>query len=223
MKKQQIVLLVLVLVAGIATTYFLKKADAAETPNQTVANQLAEPMTYKLGDAIADFKLKNIDSKTVSLANYSSAKGFIIVFTCLHCPFSNAYEDRIMALDKKFASLGYPVVAINPNDPEAYEEDSFVNMQARAKQKGYTYPFLQDDTQAVSKAFGASRTPHVFIVKKDGDKNIVQYIGAIDDNAQDPSGVTKHYVEDAVNNLLGGKPVVTTTTKAVGCAIKWKS
>jgi peroxiredoxin len=225
MKKQHVILLALVLTAGIATTYYLKKVDAAEVSNSSTKNQIVETksVAYTIGDAVADFKLKNVDGKIMSLANYGSAKGFIVVFTCLHCPFSNSYEDRVIALDKKFASQGYPVIAINPNDPEAYEEDSFVNMQARAKQKGYTYSFLQDDTQTVSKAFGASRTPHIFILKKDGDKNIVQYIGAIDDNAQDPSGVTKHYVEDAVNNLLSGKPVVTTTTKAVGCAIKWKS
>ncbi len=222
MKKQTLFIIAAALLAGIATTFYLKKVDAAEVTPST--KQLVEtPTAYNLGDVVTDFKLKNIDGKTVSLANYANAKGFIVVFTCLHCPFSNSYEDRIIALDKKFAAQGFPVIAINPNDPEAYEEDSFANMQARAKQKGYTYPFLQDDTQIISKAFGASRTPHIFILKKENNGNVVQYIGAIDDNAQDPSGVTKRYVEDAVNNILGGKPVVTTTTKAVGCAIKWKS
>jgi glutathione peroxidase-family protein len=178
---------------------------------------------YVLGDAVSDFKLKNIDGKIMSLANFQSAKGFIIVFTSNHCPFSKAYEDRVIALDRKYASLGFPVITINPNDPEAYEEDSFANMQMRAKEKSYPFPYLTDDTQLVSKAFGAMRTPHAYVLKKESGKVIVNYLGAIDDNAQDPSGVTKRYVEDAVNNLLAGKPVVTTSTKAVGCAIKWKS
>jgi glutathione peroxidase-family protein len=221
MKKQTLLIIAVVLLVGVATTHYLKKADAAEAIS--TSKPVVEAPAYSIGDVVSDFKLKNVDGKTVSLANYASAKGFIVVFTCLHCPFSNSYEDRIIALDKKFAAQGFPVIAINPNDPEAYEEDSFANMQARAKQKGYTYPFLQDDTQAISKAFGASRTPHIFILKKENNGNVVQYIGAIDDNAQDPSGVSKRYVEDAVNNILGGKPVVTTTTKAVGCAIKWKS
>jgi peroxiredoxin len=178
---------------------------------------------YGIGDAVADFKLKNVDGKMISLKDFNSAKGFIVVFISNHCPFSKSYEDRVIDIDKKYAPQGYPVIAINPNDPEAYEEDSFVNMQARAKAKGYTYPYLTDNTQAVTKAFGAMRTPHAFVLNKENGKMVVQYIGAIDDNAQDPSNVTRHYVADAVNSLLSGKPVVTTTTKAIGCAIKWKT
>lgn len=178
---------------------------------------------YGIGDAVADFKLKNVDGKMISLKDFDSAKGFIVVFISNHCPFSKSYEDRVIGIDKKYAPQGYPVIAINPNDPEAYEEDSFVNMQARAREKGYTYPYLTDNTQAVSKAFGAMRTPHAFVLNKENGKIIVHYIGAIDDNAQDPANVTKHYVADAVNSLLLGKPVVTPTTKAIGCAIKWKT
>lgn len=215
MKKQVLVIITMLVLGGIFSTYFFKKVDAAEPP--------VEKSAYVLGDAVADFKLKNIDGKMVSLSNFSSAKGFIVVFTSNHCPFSKSYEDRVIALDGKFASQGFPVITINPNDPEAYEEDSYANMQARAKEKSYPYPYLADDSQVVSKMFGAMRTPQVYVLKKEGNKLIVSYIGAIDDNAQDPSGVTKRYVEDAVNNLLVGKPVVTTSTKAVGCAIKWKS
>ncbi|MFN3489801.1 MAG: thioredoxin family protein [Emticicia sp.] len=181
------------------------------------------PTGYALGDAVSDFKLKNIDGKMMSLADFKSAKGFIIIFASNHCPFSKSYEDRVIALDHKYASQGFPVITINPNDPEAYEEDSFANMQIRAKDKNYPFPYLADDTQVVSKAFGAMRTPQAYILKKEGGRIIVSYIGAIDDNAQDPLGVTKRYIEDAVNNLLVGKPVVTTSTKAIGCAIKWKS
>lgn len=177
---------------------------------------------YAIGDIITDFKLKSTSGNYVSMADNRSVKGYIVVFTCNHCPFSKAYESRIMALDKKFAPQGYPVIAINPNDPSAYEEDSFENMQAVAKAKGYTFPYLQDESQLTSKAFGVSRTPSVYVVKKEGDKFILQYIGGIDDNTQDASAVTKRYVEDAVNNLLAGRPVVGNFTKTVGCAIKWK-
>jgi peroxiredoxin len=186
-------------------------------------SQKAEATAYTIGDAVADFKLKNVDGKTLSLATYRpEAKGYIVVFTCNHCPFAKAYESRIMALDKKYAAQGYPLVTINSSDPAAYEEDSFENMKTRATERGYTFPYLVDETQQVARAFGATRTPTMFVVKKEGDKFTVQYIGAIDDNAQDTNGITKRYVEDAVNNLLAGKPVMTTVTKSVGCAIKWK-
>lgn len=193
-----------------------------------MASALGEPtkkagLGYGIGEAVADFKLKNIDGKMVSLKDFNSAKGFVIIFVSNHCPFSKSYEDRILGIDRKYAALGFPVIAINPNDPEAYEEDSFANMQTRAKEKGYTFPYLTDNTQAVTKLFGSIRTPQAFVLKKENGQVTVQYIGAIDNNAQDPFNVTKHYVTDALNNLLLNKPVVTTTTKAIGCAIKWKS
>lgn len=177
---------------------------------------------YAIGDAVNDFKLKSTSGGITSMAENRSAKGYIIIFTCNHCPFSKAYESRIMALDRKYASQGYPVLAINPNDPAAYEEDTFENMQAVAKSKAYTFEYLQDETQSVARAFGATRTPSAYVVKREGDKFIMQYIGGIDDNTQDSNGVTKRYIEDAVNNLLAGKPVVVNLTKSVGCAIKWK-
>lgn len=218
MKTKILIIVEVLFFSGLFSAFSFKKVDVAEPvklPNVALG--------YNIGDVVADFKLKNINGKMVSLSDFSAAKGFIVVFTSNHCPFSKSYEDRVIALDNKYASQGFPVIAINPNDPDAYEEDSFANMQARAKEKGYTYPYLADDTQTVSKLFGAMRTPQIYVLKKEGGKLILSYLGAIDDNAQDPSGVTKRYVEDAVNNLLAGKPVVTTTTKAVGCAIKWKS
>ncbi len=222
MKRQILIVAAMLVVGGVFSTYLFKNADAAALPETPIIAK-PESLGYVLGDAVVDFKLKNVDGKMVSLSNFASAKGFIVIFTSNHCPFSKSYEDRIVALDAKFATQNFPVITINPNDPEAYEEDSFVNMQARAKEKGYSYPYLADDTQAVSKMFGALRTPQAYVLKKENGKITVSYIGAIDDNAQDPSGVTKRYVEDAVSNILAGKPVVTTTTKAVGCAIKWKS
>jgi peroxiredoxin len=176
---------------------------------------------YNLGDVVADFRLKNIDASTVTLSEVAT-RGAIVVFTCNHCPFSRAYEDRVIELHKKFATQGYPVLAINSNDPKAYEEDSFENMKARAKEKKFPFAYLEDHAQNIARAFGAVRTPTVFVLKKEGTKYTLQYIGAVDNNSQDPASVSKRYVEDAVNNLLADKPVVINSTKSIGCAIKWK-
>ena len=177
---------------------------------------------YKVGDTAVDFKLKNVDGKEVSLANYKDAKGFIIVFTCNHCPFAKAYEQRVIELDKKYAGKGYPVVAINPNDAAAYPDDSYENMVKRSKEKKYPFPYLVDETQAVAKQYGALKTPHVYILKKDKNSLKVEYIGAIDDNSEDAGQVKNKYVENALNELLAGKAVTLTETKAIGCGVKWK-
>lgn len=180
------------------------------------------PKGYNLGDAVADFHLKNVDGRTLSLADYRARKGVIVVFTSNHCPFSKTYEDRIIALDQKFAPQGYPVLAIMPNDPVAYEEDSFDNMKARAHDRNYPYAYALDDTQAVARAFGASRTPQVYVLKQTNGQFIVEYTGAIDDSPQDSAGAQRHYVDEAVGNLLANRPVQSPITKPIGCAVKWK-
>ena len=178
---------------------------------------------YKVGDKAADFKLKNVDNKMVAMADYKDAKGIIVVFTCNHCPFAKKYESRIMDLDKKMKAKGFPVVAISPNDPNVEPDDSFENMQKLAKAKGYTFPYLIDETQNVAKEYGATKTPHVYVLEKQKDASyVVKYIGAIDDNSDDASAVKEKYVENAVNNILAGKPVTPDFTKAIGCGIKWK-
>lgn len=177
---------------------------------------------YNPGDVATDFKLKNIDGKMVSLSDYKDAKGFIVVFTCNHCPYAVAYEDRIIALDKKYAAKGYPVIAINPNDPEVQPQDSYEAMKQRAKDKGFTFPYLFDKGQKIYPQYGATKTPHVYILEKDSKKLMVRYVGAIDDNYKDASDVSERYVEAAVDALLAGKPVPTATTVAIGCTIKVK-
>ena len=183
-----------------------------------VASKVPTNGGYKVGDTIEDFKLKNIDGKMVSLSDYSDAKGFIIIFTCNMCPYSVANEDRIIALDKKYKGLGYPVIAINPNDPAAMPGDGFPEMKVRAKEKGFTFPYLFDEGQKVYPKFGASRTPHVFIVSK--PSMTVEYIGAIDNSSRNPAKVTEKYVENAVDALLSGKKPSKTETRAIGCSIK---
>lgn len=177
---------------------------------------------YEPGDVATDFKLKNVDGKFVSLADYKKAKGYIVIFTCNHCPYAVAYEDRIIALDKKYAPLGFPVIAINPNDPVAQPKDSYEAMQQRAKEKGFTFPYLFDEGQKIYPQYGATKTPHVFILNKEKGKNIVRYIGAIDNNYADANDVSEKYVEAAVNALLAGKEVEQKQTAAIGCTIKVK-
>ena len=177
---------------------------------------------YKINDEAKDFELKNVDGRPVSMKDFKDAKGFIVIFTCNHCPFSVAYEDRIIALDKKYAAIGYPVIAINPNDSERQPLDSYENMIVRSREKGFTFPYLYDSTQEIASAYGAARTPHVFVLKNEKNKRLVKYIGAIDNNSDDASQASSHFVEEAVDALLAGKEVKQTETKAIGCTIKWK-
>ena len=174
---------------------------------------------YEIGDKAVDFKLKNVDGQMVSMSDYKDAKGFIVIFTCNHCPYSKAYEDRIIDLQKRYSSQGYPVLAINPNDPARFPEDSYDGMKKRANKKKFNFPYLLDDTQEIAKAFGATRTPHVFLLDKE---LTVQYIGAIDDNSRNPSAVNLKYVETALSSMMKGEKPDPNLTKAVGCSIKWK-
>jgi peroxiredoxin len=175
---------------------------------------------YKIGDVAEDFSLKNIDGKMVSLSDYKKAKGFIVTFTCNTCPYAVAYEDRIVALDKKYASKGYPVIAIMPNNVSIKPDDNLDAMKQRANEKGFTFPYLIDEEQKVFPKFGATKTPHMFVLQKTEKGNVVKYIGAIDDNYKDASAVSTKYVENAVDALLQGKDVEQTETKAIGCTIK---
>ncbi len=175
---------------------------------------------YKVGDLAEDFSLKNIDETMVSLSDYKDAKGFIITFTCNTCPYAVMYEDRIIALNEKYASKGYPVIAIMPNNTDVKPGDNFDAMKSRAKSKGFTFPYLIDEKQDVYPKYGATKTPHIFILQKTSKGNVVQYIGAIDDNYKDASAVNTKYVENAVEALLNGKKVEQTETRAIGCSIK---
>jgi peroxiredoxin len=173
-----------------------------------------------VGDKAPDFKLKNIDGKVMSLSDIDNVEGYIVVFTCNTCPTSVMYEDRIIEANKKFAPMGYPVVAINPNDVERRPGDSFEEMKIRAKEKGFDFPYLYDETQEVAISYGATRTPHVFLLDKD---LTVQYIGAIDNNSAEASEASEFYLEDAVNALKSGGKPDPNFTKAIGCTIKWKT
>lgn len=180
----------------------------------------AQTEGYKVGDKAVDFDLKNIDGKQVSLKNYEDAKGYIVIFTCNTCPYSIAYEDRIIAIHNKYAPKGYPVVAINPNDPN-HPGESFVDMQERAKTKGFPFVYLSDPNQVYTKLYGANRTPHTFILSKGSTGNTVEYIGAIDSDTELVKDGGDKFVEMALNSLLENKKPTTSFTKAIGCTIKW--
>ena len=175
-----------------------------------------------LGSAAPPFSLPGVDGKIHKLSDYAASPVLAVVFTCNHCPYAKAYEQRIMDLDKKCQSKGYPVIAISPNDPKMVPDDSYDNMVKRSKEKSYSFPYLFDESQQVARKFGAMKTPHVFVLNKSLKGYTVEYIGAIDDNTEDPTQVKQHYVDDAVTALLQGKQVPVSETKAIGCTIKWK-
>ncbi|WP_179005551.1 thioredoxin family protein [Winogradskyella forsetii] len=175
---------------------------------------------YKVGETATDFKLENIDGNMVSLSDYEDAKGFIITFTCNTCPYAVAYEDRIEALNKKYAAKGFPVIAIMPNNTEVKPGDNMEAMKTRAEEKGFTFPYLMDKDQKVYPQYGATKTPHMYVLQKTDKGNVVKYIGAIDDNYKDEDAVKETYVEDAVDALLNGEEVKVKETRAIGCSIK---
>ncbi len=208
------------------TILFLACKPNAQVKTENTEEELVIEETnangYTIGDIATDFSLKNIDDNFISLSDYEDAKGFVVIFTCNHCPFSVAYEDRIIELDKKYKPQGYPVIAINPNDPEAPggKGDDFESMKIRAAEKGFTFPYLYDEQQEIYPKYGATKTPHVYLLQKSEQGNIVKYIGTIDDNHKNADAVKEKYLENAIIALLEGKNPQPNLTKAIGCSIK---
>ncbi len=177
---------------------------------------------YEIGETVEGFTLKSTSGEMISLSDYNSEKGVILIFDCNTCPFSQGYNERIKALHRKYADQGFPVLAINPNDPQVSPGDSFDKMVAYATDKNFPHTYVQDTSQEVTRAFGATNTPHVFVLNNENGSFKVAYIGAIDNNSRDASAATEHYVEDAVEALLNGNEPPVTSAKAIGCSIKWK-
>ncbi len=184
-------------------------------------NAASEEKGIAVGDKAPGFSLKGVDGKTVALADYEDKKGVVVIFTCNTCPYAKMYESRIIDLDKKYASQGFPVVAINPNDIDQQPGDSMAEMVKRSKNKGYTFPYLRDDSQKVAMAYGATKTPHVYVLSNN-DEFRVEYIGAIDDSPRDASDVSERHVENAIDAILSGNKPEVTEKKAIGCTIKWR-
>jgi len=175
---------------------------------------------YEIGDKVEDFRLKNVDGNYVSMADFPDTNGFIVIFSCNHCPYVVAYEDRMIEIHNEFAPQGFPVIAINPNDTIAEPRDSFTNMKVRAKEKGFPFPYVIDADQSVYPRFGATRTPHIFLLKRDGADLRVAYIGAIDDNFRDASAVEERFLANAIHAVQRGETPDPAVTRAIGCTIK---
>lgn len=214
MKK--VMILAAVVLIGAAALLSFSSSNSESKKNE-------ESPGLQVGDKAPDFNLKNVDGKTVSLAGMKasnpSIKGFIVTFTCNTCPYAVMYEDRIIGLHNEFSAKGWPVIAIQPNDPSVKPGDSYEEMKIRAEQKGFPFVYLFDEGQKVFPQYGATRTPHVYLV----DSNLkVRYIGAIDNNPQDAESASEHYVADAIAAIEAGKEPDPNFTKAIGCSIKVK-
>ena len=182
----------------------------------------AEAQSIKPGEKAPAFSLKGVDGKTVSLSDYNKEKGVILIFSCNTCPYVVAYEDRIIELHNKFAPKGFPVVAINSNNPELSKGDSFEEMKKKARDKSFTFPYLFDEKQDIFPKYGATRTPEVFLLKNIGNGFEVVYTGTIDDNYKSAGEAKEKYVENAVKAVLKGISPEIPVTKAIGCGIKVK-
>lgn len=173
----------------------------------------------QIGDKAIDFTLTGIDDNQHKLSDYAGSGALALIFTCNHCPYVLAWEDRLIQLQADFADRGVRFVAICANDSEKYPTDSFPAMKEHAAEKGFNFPYLHDETQEVARAYGAERTPEIFLFDQNG---ALRYHGAPDDNYDDPSAVAAHYLRDALEAVLAGNAPETATTPPVGCTIKWK-
>jgi peroxiredoxin len=172
-----------------------------------------------VGDKAISFSLPGIDGKQHSLDDYRGKEAIAVIFSCNHCPYVRAWEDRMVKIQSDYVDKGVQLIAINANDATKYPDDSFSKMKERAREKNFNFPYLYDELQEIARAYGAERTPEVFVFSKDG---VLRYHGAIDDNYDDPAAVKSQYLRDALDAVLARKPAPVTETKPVGCTIKWK-
>ena len=175
-------------------------------------------MALNIGDNIPGFRLKATNGREYSDRDFKDKEILAIVFTCNHCPYAKAYEDRLIQVQKDFMD-NVALVAINSNDAVNYPEDDFENMVKRASEKQFPFPYLRDESQGIAGAFDAERTPHVFVF----DKNrALRYKGRIDDNWEYPDMVSRQEFRQAINAILEGKEVPEQVTQPIGCSVKWK-
>jgi len=175
-------------------------------------------MSAVLGAEAPQFDLPGVDGQSHSLDSYADANVLVLVQSCNHCPYVQAWEGRLSAIASDYADRGVRVVAVNSNDAVSHPEDSFEEMQKRSREQGFTFEYLYDEPQAVAQALGAERTPEVFVYDRDRQ---LRYHGAIDDN-RDETGVSQRYVRDALDALLAGSDPAVAETPAVGCTVKWR-
>jgi len=170
-----------------------------------------------LGAKAPDFDLPGVDGKRHSLNEFRDKLVLVVIFSCNHCPYVVAYEDRMVAIQRDYATRGVQLVAINSNNEKEYPEDSFPEMVKRAKVKAFNFPYLRDESQAVATDFGAMCTPHVFAFD---EARALRYRGRIDDS-KDASKITTHDLRNAIDDLVRGSVVRVPDTRPFGCSIKW--
>ncbi len=175
--------------------------------------------TLQIGDSAPDFQLCGTDGKTYSIDSFRGRKLLIVAFTCNHCPFVIGSEARMIRLFNDYAPRGVGMVAINSNETENHPTDDFENMVVRAKEKGFPFPYVRDESQDVARAYGALRTPHFYVF--DADRRL-RYTGRMDDNPRTPGAETTHELRDALDALLAGKEPSVPLTNPIGCNVKWK-
>ena len=198
-------------------------SDAAHRKQAQTARQVAVQNQVGPGDYVKDFSLLNLEGSKTSLSDYEDAKGVILIFSCNHCPYVKASEERMIELHEQMAPKGYPVVAVNSNDTTGGNDaDSYQNMKKRAEEKGFPFAYLRDHSQKVARRFGAEKTPHVFLLERDDKGYRVVYVGAIDDNVMKTEKVKVNYVKQAIQSLEKGQEPDPQTTKAIGCSMKYK-
>jgi len=168
---------------------------------------------------MTDVKMMGVDGNEVSIADVAGEHGTLVIFSCNHCPWVKAWEDRISAIGNAYQKKGFGVIVINANDPGRVPEDDITAMKVRAKGKGFEFPYVVDATSNVARAFGATKTPEVFLFNAEGK---LTFHGAIDDDAKNPDEVEAHYLRNALDALLAGESVLLSETKAIGCSIKFR-
>ena len=172
----------------------------------------------RIGGKGPDFNLPGVDGQNHTLSGFSDKKIVVVIFTCNHCPYAQAYEDRLINIQRDFSDEGVALIAINANETRNYPEDDFPKMVLRAKEKGFNFPYLRDETQAVANAYGAHYTPEIFLLDQE---RRLRYTGRIDDHWQDAEGARIHDLREAISALLSGATIPSSETHAIGCTIKW--
>ena len=213
MKTRHLLLLALLVAPLAAGALPAAAAEPASAP---------APVALALGAALpmGDVKMMGVDGREITLAGAAGPKGTLVVFSCNHCPWAKAWEERLVAIGNTWPKQGVGVVVVNSNDPKAYPEDGLDGMKARAKQRKMAFPYVVDATSDVARAFGAAKTPEAFLFDKHGK---LVYHGAIDDNAKEPKQVKERYLQAALEALAGGRAIATPQTKALGCSIKYRT
>ena len=215
---KEVLILIVVIIGSLSFVLIEKTNENADDSKPAYAKDVIAAV----GDKAPSFNQKNINGKEYSFDNITDAngqkpKGYIIVFTCNTCPVSKANESRLIALHKKYSKEGYPIVAIQPNDPEKKRGESFDAMKRYAADKKFPFIYLMDEGQKVYPQYGATKTPEVYLVD---DQQIIRYHGAIDDSARDPSDVDEKFLEMAIESLQKGEDPKPQETRAIGCGIR---